>query len=145
MELGKRNLHARMMHILSDTEKFDVAIVVGEEKGETFGANSLILAAASEAFEKQFYGAFERPSVEKPLVVEIPDGTPDAFRVLLTYIYTDRAVLTIDNVSSVIYLSKKYLLTNLYQLAVRFVEQHVDASTVIHFLSMSELFEELQK
>ncbi|KAH7702131.1 hypothetical protein AAVH_18554 [Aphelenchoides avenae] len=145
MEPGKRNLQDRMMHLLSEKEKFDVMFVVGLEEKETFGANSLILSAASEVFDKNFYGQFEKPSIEKPLIVEIPDGTPAGFRVLLEYIYWDRAALTGGNVSSVLYLSKKYLLTNLYQQAVHFLVQLISASTVLHILPMSELFEELQE
>lgn len=145
MEPGKLNLQGRMMHLLSDKEKFDVMFVVGLGDKETFGANSLILSAASEVFDKNFYGQFEKPSIDKPLVVEIPDGTPAGFRVLLEYIYSDRADLTVDNVTSVLYLSKKYLLTNLYQHAVQFLVQLINASTVLQILPMSELFEELQE
>lgn len=118
----------------------------------------MILSSASDAFDKMFYGEFEKPSIEKPLVVEIPDGTPDAFHVLLEYVaslfrelgktfrsvYTDKATLTIDNVNSVLYLSKKYLLTDLTNRAVQYLKNQMNASNAIKYLPMSELFGELQ-
>ncbi|KAH7702132.1 BTB/POZ domain-containing protein 6-A [Aphelenchoides avenae] len=144
MEAGMRDLPAGLVLLISETAKFDVKFVVGDEEKETFGANSLILSAASEVLDKNFYGEFEKPSIEDPLIVEIPDGTPDGFRVVLQYIYSDRADLTVDNVISVLYLSKKYLLTNLYQRAVEFALSQINASTILQFLPVSELFDELQ-
>lgn len=42
------------------------------------GAMAGILAGASGAFKAMFFGEMERPTM-----VEIPDGTPEAFCVLL--------------------------------------------------------------
>lgn len=41
-------------------------------------ANANVLSTASEVFDRMFYSDFEREQV-----VRVPDGNPEAFRVLL--------------------------------------------------------------
>lgn len=93
--------------------------------------------------------------------IGVPDGTTEGFRILLrsdtrlvkrrayatekfSYIYTDAARLTVYNVGSVLYLSKKYLVAKLYERAIAFVNQQVNATNVLEYLPVAEIFEELQ-
>ncbi|KAH7704199.1 BTB/POZ domain-containing protein 6 [Aphelenchoides avenae] len=66
-----------MQRLRLDEKLQDVTFVVGEEQ-QQFRANSYVLAAASEVFYGMFFSDFEREAV-----VEVPDGTPEAFKVLL--------------------------------------------------------------
>ncbi|KAH7732300.1 BTB/POZ domain containing protein [Aphelenchoides avenae] len=117
----------------------DITFIVGpEEHQELIYANSYILSAASDVFDAMFFGANERQDT-----VEVPDGTAEGFRELVKYAYTDEVELSLHNVSSVIYLSKKYLMTELYDAAAEYVKQHLSFDTALDFLARFELFDDI--
>lgn len=60
-----------------------------------------------------------------------------------SYVYTDEACLTLENVSSALYLSNKYFVTGLYNECLVFLKQNLSAENVCDFLGTAELFEEL--
>ncbi|KAH7721804.1 BTB/POZ domain-containing protein 6 [Aphelenchoides avenae] len=78
-----------------------------------------------------FFGDFKRERV-----VKIPDTSPDVFRALLKFIYTDEADLTDDNLASLLSLADKYLVTDLFDRCV----QHVTAANVCRFLPLAERY-----
>ncbi|KAH7721807.1 BTB/POZ domain-containing protein 6-A [Aphelenchoides avenae] len=94
------------------------------------------MSTASDPFKEMFFGAFSRERV-----VEIPDASPDGFQALLKFIYTDEADLTDDNFASVLSLSDKYMVTELFERCV----QHVTAANVCRFLPLGELYRDLSK
>ncbi|KAH7721849.1 TAZ zinc finger family protein [Aphelenchoides avenae] len=94
-------------------------------------AHSVVMSTASDPFKKMFFGGFNRERL-----VHIPDASPDAFRELLVFIYTDEADLTDDNLASVLSLSDKYLVTDLFNRCL----QHMTAANVCRFLPMAELY-----
>ncbi|KAH7721808.1 TAZ zinc finger family protein [Aphelenchoides avenae] len=73
--------------------------------------------------------------------VHIPDASPDGFRELLRFIYTDEAELTDDSLESVLSLADKYLVTDLSNRCV----QHVTPANVCRFLPLAELYADLSK
>ncbi|KAH7711465.1 BTB/POZ domain-containing protein 2 [Aphelenchoides avenae] len=76
-------------------------------------------------------------------VVEVPDVSPDGFRAMLRYIYTDEANITADNIESVVQLSDKYLLTGLFAECVEWVKQNLTAANVCRFLPLGEMYGEV--
>ncbi|KAH7718993.1 BTB/POZ domain-containing protein 3-like protein [Aphelenchoides avenae] len=98
------------------------------------------MAASSDSFKAMFYGDFNR---EKD--VTIPDASPNGFRALLWYIYTDGAGISEDNVDSLIRLSDKYLLHELFAECVAWTKENVNASNVCRFLPVAELYTELSE
>ncbi|KAL3087507.1 hypothetical protein niasHS_008323 [Heterodera schachtii] len=102
----------RMRHLLSTGEHSDVHFLV-------LPAHQLILKSASDVFEAMFHfdAKKERPenvSGNCPAEVEIPDIEPSAFKVMLSFIYTDDlSALNGDNTMAVLYAAKKYNIPDL--------------------------------
>lgn len=111
------------------------------------------MSTASESFKAMFFGDF---NCER--VVEIPEASPDGFRSLLKYenisatpflsqlsrfIYTEEADITVENVESVMVLSDKYLLTDLFAASTEWIKRIVTASNVLRFLPLTELYGDL--
>ncbi|KAH7699134.1 BTB/POZ domain-containing protein 6 [Aphelenchoides avenae] len=125
-----------MKRLLADEKTHDVTFTV---KSQQFGAHVNVMGAASDAFHAMFYGEFERHKV-----IDIEDGTPQGFRVLLNYIYTDEATLTDDNVESVLNLSQKYLLWSLRDQAIAFIGKRINATNILHYLEIAKFFDGLE-
>ncbi|KAL3108200.1 hypothetical protein niasHT_016811 [Heterodera trifolii] len=102
----------RMRHLLSTGEHSDVHFLV-------LPAHQFILKIASDVFEAMFHfdAKKERPenvSGNCPAEVEIPDIEPSAFKVMLSFIYTDDlSALNGDNTMAVLYAAKKYNIPDL--------------------------------
>ncbi|KAH7719022.1 BTB/POZ domain-containing protein 3-like protein [Aphelenchoides avenae] len=118
MAAPDKDLKERMRKLLLDKKTHDVTFAVGPA---------------------MFFGELERPAV-----VDIPDGTPEAFRVLLNYVYTSEADFSLDNVNDVLYLSDKYMLEKLYQRAIDFIKSHLTPANVFDVLSTSKMFNGLE-
>lgn len=96
-----------------------------------------------------FYGDHEDSAI-----VEMPEDSPEAFRVALRlvdsatvvmvvgfrYIYTDEADLTDENVHQVLRFCNKHLLTRLGELCVEYMKPSLNTANV---LSIIEEFETL--
>ncbi|KAL3106322.1 hypothetical protein niasHT_013890 [Heterodera trifolii] len=110
----------RMRHLLSTGEHSDVHFLVGDgDEKEVLPAHQFILKIASDVFEAMFRfdTKKERPenaSANGPVVVEIPDIEPSAFKVMLSFIYTDDlSALNGDNAMAVLYAANKYNIPDL--------------------------------
>ncbi|KAH7711466.1 BTB/POZ domain containing protein [Aphelenchoides avenae] len=89
-------LKVRIGTLLGDATTSDVTFVVGEEQ-ERIHAHADVMSTASDSFKAMFFGDFNRERV-----VEIPDVSPDAFRVIMWYIYTDETDIIENNLESVL-------------------------------------------
>ncbi|KAH7705096.1 BTB (POZ) domain containing 3 [Aphelenchoides avenae] len=134
------SLKARMEWLLKNDKTTDVQFLAGNEQTsqEIVRAHSIILASASDAFCAMFFGEFDKPSV-----IEVPDASPDTIRVMLKYVYLDKADITLENALPVLYIAKKYLITGLHKATVSYLRSHIKASNICQFLPSLYLFEEL--
>lgn len=130
-----------MALLLDQDDLADVTFVVGnpEKTTERIPAISGILSVASDVFKAMFRGNFERPKE-----VDVPDGDPEAFKVILRYIYTDEAFVDIDNALDVLYLAKKYMLTALVAHAVTFLRDNLSPENICLFIPYMDLLEEIK-
>ena len=60
------------------------------------------------------------------------------------YIYTDQITLTAANVGSVLYASKKYIITNLSKRCTQFLEEHMTTENLPQVLDQTLLFDETE-
>ncbi|KAL3102691.1 hypothetical protein niasHT_027779 [Heterodera trifolii] len=125
-----------MKHLLSTGEHSDVHFLVGDgDEKKVLSAHQLILKSASDVFEAMFRfdAKKERPEnapVNCPADVEIPDIEPSAFKLMLSFIYTnDLSELNGDNAMAVLYAAKKYNIPDL-----------ADASLQIPFSELRNVF-----
>ncbi|KAL3077444.1 hypothetical protein niasHT_033982 [Heterodera trifolii] len=89
-------------------------LVGGEYEEELLPAHKLILKNASDVFEAMFRfdsknAKAKNSSPNKPMAVEVPDVEPEAFQVMLSFIYSgDLGDLNGYNAMAVLYAAKKY-------------------------------------
>ncbi|KAH7718677.1 Btbd6 protein [Aphelenchoides avenae] len=143
VDAGKLPLIERLEALLDNDKAADVVFVVGDPEKTTpvrIPAISGLLIAASDAFEAMFIGEFLRPSE-----VSVPDGDPDAFRIMLRYVYTDRLKLGLDCALPVMYLAKKYMLTRLIAESTQLVSTLLSAENVCQILPYVGLVEEISE
>ncbi|KAH7711464.1 BTB/POZ domain-containing protein 6 [Aphelenchoides avenae] len=133
--MPSHTLKARIASLLNSPTTADVTFIVGQEQ-EHIPARSAVLSTASDAFSVMFFGDFNRERVMK-----IPDASPDVFRALLKFIYTDEADLTDANLASLLALADRYLVTDLFDRCV----QHVTAANACRFLPLAERYAALSK
>ena len=107
----------------------DVHFLVGKDKARIPG-HKYVLAISSPVFFAMFYGRMAEPASD----VVVPDSEVECFMELLRFIYTDKAILTLDNALGILYLAEKYMLSVLASDCINFIEaslNHDNALTVL--------------
>ncbi|PNH06346.1 Kelch-like protein 30 [Tetrabaena socialis] len=110
----------------------DVAIVVG---GRTFHAHRGLLCARSDYFQQRFGPDFADGSTQQ---LSLPDADPDAFEVVLGWVYTDAADIPAALAAGVAELADRLLLPELREQASTVLEASVSAVTVVGLLLWAE-------
>ncbi|KAL3112488.1 hypothetical protein niasHT_018694 [Heterodera trifolii] len=110
-------LAVRMKLLLSTAKGADAHFLVGlNDKKQLVHAHKVILIASSNVFEAMFQTDEENSNgtnagkiSDNCPVVEVPDVEPAAFKIMLSFIYTDDlSELNGDNAMAVLYAAKKY-------------------------------------
>ncbi|CAB4055611.1 BTBD3_6 [Lepeophtheirus salmonis] len=105
----------------------DVTFLVGDEEildsQEIFPAHKLMLCSASPVFCSMLTGDY---CESRKSFIEIPDISPSAFRVMLTYIYTDEIHLNPENVASTLYCTEKYGIPFLKERCITFIKANMN-------------------
>ncbi|KAL3103555.1 hypothetical protein niasHT_029698 [Heterodera trifolii] len=120
--------------MLSTGEYADVHFLVGDEDAkELVPAHKLVLVHASDVFEAMFRFDANKEQGENancPSAVEVPDVEAAAFKVMLSFIYTDDlSEVNGENAMAVLYAAKKYNIIGL-----------VDASLQIPISELPNVF-----
>ncbi|KAL3073604.1 hypothetical protein niasHS_017171 [Heterodera schachtii] len=110
--------------MLSTGEYADVHFLVGDgDEKKLIPAHQLILKNASDVFEAMFRFDSKNAKAENASAncpVEVPDVEPTAFKVMLSFIYTDDlSGLSGHNAMAVLYVAKKYNIPGLVGPALR--------------------------
>ncbi|XP_054154728.1 speckle-type POZ protein-like [Oppia nitens] len=114
------------MNFLMNTAESDVKFVIN---GEPITAIKAVLRLKSDVFSVQFSGNWRD---SEDTAIEIRDTTPEAFKVMLGFIYTEQLVFNdnkdVDHIQHVLKLSKKYQLKRLKKLVI----QHILSILTVH-------------
>ncbi|PNH01139.1 ARM REPEAT PROTEIN INTERACTING WITH ABF2 [Tetrabaena socialis] len=111
----------------------DVAVLVG---GRTFHAHRLILSARCDYFRQLLGAGFAEGSARQ---LSLPDADPDAFAVVLRFVYTGTAAdIPAAQAQAVAELADRLLLPELCRLAAAQVGAGVSAGTVVGLLLWAE-------
>ena len=82
----------------------------------------MFLAMASPVFEAMFFGGLSESSNGSTQEIKILDVQPDAFYVMLQYIYTDNINLnSFELVCDICYAAKKYMLPALVEECTKYL------------------------
>ncbi|XP_054154641.1 BTB/POZ domain-containing protein 9-like [Oppia nitens] len=105
------------MDFMMNTDESDVQFLID---GQTVPAVKAVLRMKSEVFRAQFSGNWRD---SEDTAIEIGDTTPEAFKVMIGFIYTEQLVFNgnkdVDHIHDVMKLADKYQLKRLKTLVVR--------------------------
>ncbi|XP_055350811.1 BTB/POZ domain-containing protein 2-like [Paramacrobiotus metropolitanus] len=123
----------RMKRALSLAELSDVQFAVGREcdDGEIkiFQAHKNILSLSSDVFHTMFYGSMPA-STQEP--IDIPDILPEAFAIMLSYVYTDSVEdFNAQNVFPTLRCADKYDLPVLMDRCCEYILHHLNTDNCL--------------
>ncbi|KAH7700346.1 BTB/POZ domain-containing protein 6 [Aphelenchoides avenae] len=125
----------------------DVVFVIGSagKASQRISAHKAILAASSDVFAAQFYGAFgSPPEVDLTDDADIqPEGFTDFLRCVYLGDFDD--CIDLDNVVPLLSLSKKYLLEALTKECETFLDHFIDETNLFELLDDLGKHEEVDK
>lgn len=126
MEQSWDNLLTVLKGLRLRKDTHDSCFYVGKSK-KPIGAHRAILAEHSEVFFAMFYGPQHESN---PMKIFVPDLEPDVFNALLQFVYTGQPEITPDTAYALLYAAKKYMLTNLTDICIQWLTQHLDDDMV---------------
>ncbi|XP_048242426.1 BTB/POZ domain-containing protein 6-like [Haliotis rufescens] len=76
--------------------------------------------------------------------VSVPEIEPKEFREFLLYLYTDNTTVDADNVTALLYASRKYAITALESQCLEFLEKHLNVDNACVILDAAHRFDQSQ-
>ena len=133
----KKTVSDRNRHMLNNSEMSDVSFTC-QGSHKIFYAHKYVLGTSSAVFKAMFYGDL----AENNSVLHLSDTDEKSLDEFLRFLYTDECNLTTDNVVSVIYLSKKYIVPALTEKCVAVLESNMKYENVTSILEQAMHFNE---
>ncbi|XP_072936735.1 BTB/POZ domain-containing protein 6-A-like [Epargyreus clarus] len=129
------SLYDRVNKLLVSYEWSDCSFSVS---GKKFKAHKLILGISSPVFEAMFYGPLSSSDD-----ISITDIEPEIFQLLLNYIYTDKVEITsIDEAYELLYVSRKYLLENLTEICISYIQSNMTVDNIVTILNYPDYMQD---
>ncbi|XP_071099517.1 BTB/POZ domain-containing protein 6-like [Haliotis cracherodii] len=119
-------------------ELCDVTFRVGST-GHVIKAHRYVLISRSCVFHAMFTGLLAETSE-----VSVPEIEPKDFRQFLLYLYTDNTTVDADNVTALLYASRKYAITALESQCLEFLEKHLNVDNACVVLDAAHRFDQIQ-
>lgn len=132
-----KTVSERTRHMFNNSDMSDISFT-HEGSHKTFYAHKYVLGTSSVVFHAMFYGEM----AEKSAVLHLDDTDEKSLEEFLRFLYTDECYLTTDNVVSVMYLSKKYIIPTLTEKCVNFLQKCMDPENVLVILEQAIHFDE---
>ncbi|XP_048253016.1 BTB/POZ domain-containing protein 6-like isoform X1 [Haliotis rufescens] len=131
-----RNVAESNLHMLKTEKYCDVHFRVGKQE-TPIRAHSYVLISRSCVFEAMLRG----PLAERD-VIRISDVDADTFSEMLTFLYTNDVHLTLENVTGLLYLAKKYAVRGLETLCLTYLEECLTPENACLILEHAHRFDE---
>lgn len=125
-------------NLFNNTDYCDINLIV---EGIEFRAHKIVLAARSEYFRALLYSGMKETNCES---IELNEAKPDAFRLLLRYIYTGKISLKNEKEESVIDLLSlvhQYGLIELQKSISDYLESILDIKNVCSIYDIASLYQ----
>ena len=133
----KTTVLQRNRHMFNNSDMSDISFTC-EGSDKVFYAHKYVLGTSSVVFKAMFYGDL----AEKNSVVHLSDTVENSFEQFLRYLYTDACNLTANNAASIMYLSKKYMVSSLTLKCVNLLKQSIKADNATSILEDAVHFDE---
>ena len=133
----KTTVSERNRHMFNNSDMSDISFTC-EGSDKIFYAHKYVLGISSAVFHAMFYGDL----AEKNSVVHLSDTDENSFEEFMRFLYTDKCNLTTDNVISVMYLSKKYIVPSLTEYVTIKLIRSITPGNVLDILEQTINFEE---
>jgi len=142
-QINKQNLGERGQYLLETGVWSDCTFIVGlPPTVRVFRCHKMFLAMASPVFEAMFFGGLAESSGNTG-EIKILDVQPDAFFVMLQYIYTDHINLnSFELVCDICYAAKKYMLPALVEECTNYLWRDLYPRNACRAYEFAKLFEE---
>ncbi|KAF3791662.1 ARM REPEAT PROTEIN INTERACTING WITH ABF2 [Nymphaea thermarum] len=112
----------------------DVTFLV---EGRRFYAHRIALLASSDAFRAMFDGGYREKDAKD---IEIPNIRWDAFELMMRFIYTGTAEVTLDIAQDLLRAADQYLLEGLKRLCEYAIAQDISVENVANIYELAEAF-----
>ncbi|XP_048241902.1 BTB/POZ domain-containing protein 6-like [Haliotis rufescens] len=126
------------LRMFDEEELCDVTFRVGST-GHVSKAHRYVLISRSCVFHAMFTGPLAETSE-----VSVPEIEPKDFRQFLLYLYTDNTTVDADNVTALLYASRKYAITALESQCLEFLEKHLNVDNACVILDAAHRFDQSQ-
>ena len=133
----KKTVLERNSHMFNNSDMSDISFTC-EGSDQTFYAHKYVLATSSAVFHAMFYGDL----AEKNSIVHLSDTDEKSLEEFFRFLYTDKCNLSTDNVISVMYLSKKYIVPSLTEYVKAQLVREMEPANVLDILEQAIHFEE---
>ncbi|KAJ3426712.1 btb (poz) domain-containing 2a-related [Anaeramoeba flamelloides] len=128
-----KSLQDHLSNFINCNELADVKFLIGKKKKEMYG-HQLILSINSEMWKSMFYTMkWSEMDNKKIAVVKVPEQDPKIFAKFLQYCYTGSVKLTTESILPLYKLSDKYMMEDLKELCVHFLESSIIKNKCFQF------------
>ncbi|KAJ3424451.1 btb (poz) domain-containing 2a-related [Anaeramoeba flamelloides] len=128
-----KSLKDHLSYFINCNELADVKFLIGKKNKEMYG-HQLILSINSQMWKSMFYTMkWSEMDNMKIAVVKIPEQKPKIFAKFLQYCYTGSVKITMESVLPLYKLSDKYLMEDLKELCVFYLESNIINSMCFQF------------
>ena len=133
----KTSVLERSCHMFNNPFMSDIKFTSADST-KSFYAHKYVLATSSAVLHAMFYGDL----AETKPVVHLSDTDEESLREFLRFLYTDKCDLSADNVVSVMYLSKKYIVPSLTEKCVEILGNILNVENVLIIVEQAIHFDE---
>lgn len=128
---------------IADDEWQDVTLLVGpDDSREEIKANKFMLVARSPVFARMFDNEMKERETS---TVVIPDISPDAFKVMLSFVYTGKlASINRHLAEKVLAAADKYQLVRLKAMCENLLNLVLNVKNAAHILSLANMYNGLE-
>lgn len=131
------NLTSKMNKLYLKTKLADVHFVFhDEDESERVPAHKMLLAIRSDVFEAMFFGEMKETGD-----ITIVDASADAFKEFLQFFYLNKIDLTMENISDVVNLCKKYGIDECLMICEAFLKESLNIENVCSAYGLAILFD----
>ncbi|XP_071125123.1 BTB/POZ domain-containing protein 2-like [Mytilus edulis] len=133
-----KTLEERHLYMFHNQICCDVSLIVGENTNTTerIDAHSFILASGGSVFEKILTEVTQQNTT-----INIPDIKPKIFRIVLEYLYSEKAEIAPNTISAVLNAAKKFKIYKLIDECFSLLQGYINDDSVCALLEQAVRFQ----